>query len=149
MISIRTLLAATTLLIFSTALPAGEAMRVSDAWIPQPPPGTRTLAAYFDLENTTPETIHVVAAASADFERVEIHRTELADGIARMRRVERVPVGPAETVRFQQGGLHLMLIEPRRKLAEGDSVTLELIRDEGTPIRFTAGIRPRNEAEIP
>lgn len=126
------------------ALLAGEPLRVSNAWIPEPPPGARMLAAYFDVENPTPVGIDIVAVESEDFARVEAHRTELESGIARMRKIERVSVGPNESVRFQPGGLHLMLIGPHRVLAAGEEIALDLILEEGTAIRFTARIRRRD-----
>jgi len=43
------------------------------------------LAGYLTLHNPGDRAVTVVGAESPDFERVEIHRTELRDGVARMR----------------------------------------------------------------
>lgn len=43
--------------------------------------------------------------------RVELHASELVDGIARMRRLDALSVAPGETATLAPGGIHLMLFD--------------------------------------
>jgi len=43
-----------------------------------------------------------------------------------MKPVEAITVQPHTTIRFAEGGYHLMLMQPRRSLQRGDRVTVVL-----------------------
>lgn len=125
--------------LFLGAPPAGAAgLEVSGAWIRLPPPGAGAAAAYLVLRNPggTPEVL--TGAESPAFGRVMMHRSVLQDGVARMRHVDELEIGPGRAVRFEPGGLHLMLMAPRRALRAGEAVELVLLFRGGArlPVRF-------------
>ena len=104
-------------------------------------------AAYMTLQNgdALPDTL--VAARTDAAGRVEIHRTaEGPDGMSTMTPVEgglAVPAG--QTVTLEPGGLHVMLLDLQRDLADGDTLDLELEFSSGAtravraPVRGIAG----------
>ena len=99
---------AALLLIFAGHLAAAE-VRVEDARIRALLPGQNKTAGYFDIINDGPQPVTLVGASSAAAGAIEFHRSIHDGDMVRMRRVEKVVIAPAETVRFQPGGLHLML----------------------------------------
>lgn len=74
-------------------------------------PGTSTSAAYLELSNpgSVPQT--VTAVTSPQYARVEMHATVVEGGIARMRVLSQLVVAPGETLRFEPGAMHLMLLQ--------------------------------------
>jgi cytochrome oxidase Cu insertion factor (SCO1/SenC/PrrC family) len=93
-----------------------------------PPIGAgQVSAAYVTLTNTTDEALFVVAASSDAYGRIELHTHALdEEGVLRMREIERIEL-PAQTpVELKAGGLHLMLYDPQRPIAAGDSVNITL-----------------------
>ena len=134
-------------LAFAAAAAAGPVPRlaVEGAHVRAAPPGAPVLAGYMTLRNPGPRPVAVTGAASPDFERVEVHRTVVRDGVARMEPVPRLEVAPGEAVRLEPGGMHLMLIGPRRDLRPGDRVRLTLRLGDGTeqalelPVRRMGG----------
>jgi periplasmic copper chaperone A len=70
---------------------------------------------------------------------VEIHRTEVLDGRATMTMLDEVVVPAGETVSFQPGGLHLMLVVPDASVRAGGTfeVTLRFARsgERTVPVR--------------
>jgi len=119
----------------------GDDLEIDDAWIRLPPPKTNA-AAYLTIENRLATAMVIVAATSGGAERVEIHRTVEEDGVTRMIPVPSLTIAPGETVAFEPGGLHLMLIRPRA-LTVGEKVEIALTTDGGEPIRFDAEVRKR------
>jgi copper(I)-binding protein len=91
-------------------------------------------AVYLTLHNPGREAERLVGAESPVARAVEIHLSQVEDGIMRMRPVEEgVTVAAGETVELRPGGLHLMLIGVARPLAPGDRFPLRLHFDkEGT-----------------
>ena len=90
---------------------AGD-LEVRGAWIRQPPPGANA-AAYMTLHNGGSSAQRLLGARTAAAERVELHRSVVENGVARMEPVEALEIGPGETIELAPGGLHWMLIRPQ------------------------------------
>jgi copper(I)-binding protein len=84
-------------------------LEVKDPRLRQLLPGQNKTAGYFDITNNGPAAVTLVGAASDAAQAIEFHRIVHDGNIVRMRRAEKVVVAPGETVRFQPGGLHLMV----------------------------------------
>jgi copper(I)-binding protein len=120
-------------------VPAGSLV-VSEAWVRQVPPAARMTAGYLKLRNTGTEPAVIVGAESPMFNAVEIHGTVTVDGMARMRQQESVTVPPGETVSFEPGGLHLMLMQAVDGIPGAGEVPLSLLLADGARIEVTAPI---------
>jgi len=92
------------------------------------------------ISNRGTDTAIIGAIESPDFERIEVHRTLVEDGVARMVPVEALQIAAAEQVALEPGGMHLMLYHPKRPLREGDSVTLELQQSDAACIRVNVPV---------
>ena len=112
----------------------GEHQRivVEDPWVREAPPGARALAGYMRIHNHSDSQLALLFANSADFERVELHVTRHEDERMRMEQVDHVALLSGEAVEFSPGGMHLMLMRPRRELKAGDRVRVELTFSDGT-----------------
>jgi periplasmic copper chaperone A len=113
---------------------------IRDAWVEEGPPTAKALAAYFTLENGAAART-LAAVNSPDFGRVEMHRTEAVAGSYRMVQMKQIALRAGEVVRLAPGGMHLMLIEPRRPLRDGDSVRLTLKFSGGEKRELTLPVR--------
>ena len=120
---------------------ADNTIVVRDAWVREAPPGAAVLAAYFTLENTGTKADKLVAVVGPDFDKIEIHATEIRAGVARMIALDALPIPAHAVVKLAPGGQHLMLHHPRRALAAGMNVKLELRFDSGTRLTVIAPVR--------
>lgn len=117
---------------------------VERPWVRAAPPGAASLAGYLALRNPCDAPVEVVGVESADFGMPMIHRTAEEGGMSRMRPAGRMVLAPGEVLRFEPGGLHLMLMRPLRPLAEGDVAGVRLVLADGRrvyaeyPVRRTA-----------
>lgn len=106
--------------------------------------------AYMTLKNTGTEADSLVSASSPAAAKVELHTHIHEGGIMRMRPVDSIDVPAGKTVELQPGGLHLMLIDLKAPLKEGEeiSVTLDFAK-AGTktvevPVKATAAMAPHS-----
>jgi periplasmic copper chaperone A len=129
------------LLITGLLAVADSSVVVRDAWVREAPPGAPVLAAYFTLENPGSKEDKLVAVRGADFEKIEIHATEIRAGVARMIALDALPIPPHALTKLAPGGYHIMLHHPRRALAAGMSVKLELRFESGTRLTVVAPVR--------
>lgn len=97
---------------------------VSDARVGAPTGPNAAL--YLAVTNQGGEPDLLVGATTDVAERVEIHETTMdANGTMGMRAVEGIDAPPGETIVFEPGGLHVMLVGVDR-LVEGESVDVIL-----------------------
>lgn len=115
-----------------------------NAWIREAPPGAEVMAGYVTIRVRGASTA-LSSAGSADFARVELHEMTMADGVMRMRPLQKIELPAGEAVALAPGGLHLMLFEPKRPLRAGDRVTLELALEDRT--RHSVEFEVRKPAE--
>lgn len=136
---IRTLFAFAVLLTASCAAPAagdpdyviGD-LTISHPWA-RPTVTTRQPgAAYFTLRNEGETDARLVEARPVDFAEIaELHTHINDDGVMRMRPVSGGVVIPAgETVRFEPGGLHVMLFGLAEPLTAGSPQSITLVFEE-------------------
>jgi hypothetical protein len=141
MIQCKRFAAGVMLLLTNLTALADTTIVVRDAWVREAPPGAPVLAAYFTLENPGSKADKLVAVLCPDFDKIEIHATEIRAGVARMIALDALPIPPHATVKLAPGGYHLMLHHPRRALAAGMNVKLELRFDSGTRLTVVAPVR--------
>lgn len=113
---------------------------VSGGWV-RMAPGMPMGAAFATIRNACARSADVVGAESPDFADVSLHETRIERGVSRMRAVERVPLEPGRSVGFKPGGLHVMLMEPRRSIAPGDRVRVEFLLADGRRIGADLPVR--------
>lgn len=130
----------------SAAVGAGPACRpvLEAPWVRAAPPGATALAGYLVLRNGCRSPVEVVAVESLDFAMPMIHRSEVVQGVSRMRPAGKLAVAPGAELKFEPGGLHLMLMKPRRPMAEGDKARIRLVLADGR--RLYAEFPLRREA---
>lgn len=114
---------------------------VTDSWIREAPPGAKATAAYMTISNASSQTVQLDSAASADFEMIEMHRTEMHDGMAHMKKQTGIRIEAGKSVQLKPGDFHLMLMRPRRSLKAGDQCGLQLRFDNGESIAVQAIVR--------
>ncbi|HTL50159.1 MAG TPA: copper chaperone PCu(A)C [Steroidobacteraceae bacterium] len=122
----RTLFAGTIVALLASLPALGGTLAVTNAWSRSTPPGVKVGVAYFTLKNDTGKSDRLLKISSPVAERVQVHRTEILDGIARMREVAVLHVDAGQTVEFAPDGMHLMLMGLKKPLAEGQTFDLEL-----------------------
>ena len=113
----------------------GDPIVVRDAWIREPPPRSPA-AGYLVLENRGGDPVELVAVATEAAKRAEIHVMEYKDDRMTMRQVAKLQVLAGEEVALKPGGTHLMLMELRQPLRDGDEVELVLRFGDGTERRI-------------
>ncbi len=90
------------------------------------------MAAYMTIENPGESARRITAISSDDFAKIEIHRSTLEKGVARMEQMESLPIEPGSSVELSPGGIHLMLLEPVRDFEPGEIILLEVREADGT-----------------
>ena len=133
--------AALIMLAASFAWAQAPSLMVRDAWTRQTP-GTDVAAVYLTLQNPTRQPVTVVGVESSAASHAMIHESRTEGGISKMRAHEQLVVAPGETLKFEPGGLHVMLHGLTQPLAVGQNIPLIVQLADGTKVPTTAVVRP-------
>ena len=120
----------------------GDPIVVRDAWIREPPPRSPA-AGYLVIENRGGDPVELVAVATEAAAQAEIHVMEYKDDRMTMRRVAKLEIPAGEEVALKPGGAHLMLMELRRPLRDGDEVELVLRFGDGKEKRIQMPVQKK------
>ena len=136
--NVRCLLLLAITAVTACAEQQGPPLVAENVVVTAPAPGMPMAAGYLDLENRSGAAIRITHVTSPEFEAVEFHETTVEDGIARMREIGAFEIAPGESVTFERGGKHLMLMRP---IGAPREVTLNLYSDDLLLISVTTEFR--------
>ena len=116
-------------------------LAIEDAWIKNLPPVVPARAGYLTIKNTNDAAVSVVGLHGEAFERIEMHRTVMKNGTMQMEPVAKLTVEPGQSLRFEPGGLHLMMY-PREPTSPGDIYRVTVMFDDGETLGFDMVVKP-------
>ncbi|VAW98902.1 hypothetical protein MNBD_GAMMA22-1359 [hydrothermal vent metagenome] len=120
---LKTLL--TTILLSSvTNSWAKDLITLSDAWVADAPPNSKMYAGYLSIKNHSDKTFELITVSSPMFKKIEIHKTQIINNIARMIEQNGLTINKKSATLFTSGDLHLMMIEPKSTIKLGNKITL-------------------------
>ena len=128
-------------LLAAVALAQVSPLMAQNAWI-RAVPGADMAAAYLTLRNTSATAVTITGVHSPIAGHAMIHETQVEGGQSKMRPHEQLVLAPGATVKFEPGGLHVMLHDLTQPLAVGQKVPLIITLAGGGTLQVTASVRP-------
>lgn len=116
-------------------------LEVVGAWS-RPAAAGMTGAGYMTVENHGQRDQTLVRVETAVARKVEMHRTVVHAGVARMEPIGRLTVPARGEARFEPGGQHLMLIGLSRPLRAGERVPATLVFASGVTVKAELIVGP-------
>ncbi len=123
----------------STAIESG--VRITQAWI-RWLPANLPAGGYLTLINERDTSIALVAVHSPVYDSIELHRTRIVDGTARMLPVGSIRVAAHSQLDLATQGYHLMLMQARTVVKPGQTLPLTLQFADGGVLQVTAQVKP-------
>jgi copper(I)-binding protein len=132
----KSLLLAAALALAASGAPAHDykagAITINHPWARATPQGASVGAGYLTLTNTGTTPDRLVGATAAAAEHVELHQMTMVDGVMRMRPVkDGIELKPGQTVELKSGAFHLMLVDLKQPLQQGQRVKGTLTFEKG------------------
>ena len=130
--SLKAALIAAAMALAAPAVSAQEykagAIEIGHPWARATPRGASVAAGYLKLTNTgtTPDRLIGMSVAVSD--RVEVHEMATVEGVMKMRPVkDGLEIEPGQSVELKPGGLHLMMLDLKQQLQQGQRVKGTLV----------------------
>lgn len=135
------LAAAATLPVANTLLAAEAELTVSDLYVRMVPPGTPTSGAFMIIRNAGNADRKLIRADSPAAKTVELHTHINDNGMMKMRPVKEIEIKAQGQTELKPGSYHVMLIDLKQTLKEGETVPLTLSFDDGSTKIIEAPIK--------
>jgi copper(I)-binding protein len=117
------------------------AITIRDAWARPSMGQTGTSAVYMTLEASGGQGDRLVAAASPEAARAELHTSTMDGGVAKMRPLAELEIAPGGPTVLEPGGPHVMLVGLGKKLVDGDTLPLSLTFEHAGTVEFEVPIK--------
>jgi copper(I)-binding protein len=121
------------------ALPAWAQVSVEKPWSRATPPGAKVGVGFMQLRNAGAAD-RVVGASSPVAGRVEMHVTVREGDVMKMREAKTFEVPAGGTFELKPGGAHLMLMDLKRPLKNGEKVPLTLKLEKGGELKLELSV---------
>ena len=101
-------------------------LQIRHPWARATPPGTSVGVGYFEIRNTGKEPDRLLSATSPAARQVEMHVSEHAGEVAKMRQLRAFEVPARERLTLEPNGAHLMLVDLVQPLKKGERFAMKL-----------------------
>ena len=115
---------------------------ITQAWTRATPGGAKTGGGFLTIENkgNSPDKLVGVSADVAG--KVEVHEMAMDGGVMKMRPVEGgLTIDPGKTVKLAPGGLHLMMMDLKSPLKQGDKLPVTLQFEKAGKVAVTLDVQ--------
>src|SRR6266568_8486292 len=100
---------------------------ISQAWSRATPNGAKIAGGYLTIENKGSAPDRLIGGSGEIAGKVEVHEMAMNDGVMTMRPLDKgLTIEPGKIVKLAPGGYHLMLMDLKNQLKQGDQVAVTL-----------------------
>ena len=116
---------------------------IEQAYMPALAPGQTTAAVYMKMMNRTDEEKILNHVETDVAGMAHIHRNFYEDGVMKMRMVHHLTLSPKETLRFEPGGYHVMLMDIAEPMEPEVTFPLVLHFEKGESVTVQVTVKAR------
>jgi periplasmic copper chaperone A len=116
---------AVSIAVLLSALAAQAQVTVKDAWVRATVIQQKATGAFMQLQSA--QDAKLVSAQSPVAGVVEVHEMAMDGGIMKMRAVPSLALPAGKAVELKPGGYHVMLMDLKAQIKDGDSVPVTLV----------------------
>lgn len=128
------------LFLFASLCAHASDITVTRAWAAATSPGQQVGGAYMDISSK--HGARLVSAQSPVSDKVTIHSMSMKNGVMEMRKMKSLEIPAGKTVSLSPEGVHLMLMDIKKPLAEGENIPLKLVFvQDGKQIEMTVNAK--------
>jgi periplasmic copper chaperone A len=115
---------------------------ISQAWSRATPNGAKIGAGYFTIENKGATADKLVGVSGDVSPRIEVHEMSMNNGVMKMRPVDGgLTIDPGKTVKLAPSGYHLMIMDLKSPLKQGDKLPLTLQFEKAGKVAVTLDVQ--------
>jgi copper(I)-binding protein len=118
------------------------ALTIAQAWSRATPNGAKVGGGYLRITNTGSTPDRLIGGSFAGASRIEVHEMALENDVMRMKQVQGgLEIKPGATVELKPGGFHLMFMDLKEPLREGQTIKGTLVFEKAGTVDVEYSVR--------
>jgi copper(I)-binding protein len=106
---------------------AGDALQVTNAWVPASDEVGIDLPLVMTIRNDAAEADAILRVRCPFANFSEKHTVDRGEGAPAMREIKSIPIPENKTIELKRDGYHVMLLQTRQKLVDGETFTCAVV----------------------
>lgn len=124
-------------------------LKISQPWARATPGGAKVAGAYVTITNSGKVADRLVGGSTAIAGVLEVHDMTMTDGVMRMRHLDKgIEIKPGETITLKPGSTHLMFMELKQPLKQGDKIKGALVFEKAGTVDIEYEVAPIGAASL-
>jgi periplasmic copper chaperone A len=115
---------------------------ITQAWSRATPGGAKVAGGYLTIQNKGSAADRLIGGSADVADKVQVHEMATTNGVMTMRPLdEGLSIEPGKTVKLGPGGYHLMLLDLKSPLKQGDKVPVTLEFEKAGKVKLIFDVR--------
>ena len=115
---------------------------IQGPWTRATPTGSKVAGGFMKLQNTGKEADRLIGGSLAIAGKLEIHEMAMVDNVMKMRELGKgLEIKPGQSVELRPGSYHVMFLDLKQQLAEGDEVKGTLVFEKAGKVEVEFTVR--------
>ncbi len=115
---------------------------ITEAWTRATPGGAKVGGGYLTIENKGSAPDRLIGGSAEVAGKVEVHEMATEGGVMKMRPVEKgLTIEPGKSVKLAPGGYHLMMLDLKSPLKQGEKVPVTLDFEKAGKVNITLDVQ--------
>src|SRR5713226_5938462 len=115
---------------------------ITQAWSRATPGGAKIAGGYLTIENKGAAPDRLIGGAGDVAGKIELHEMSMNNGVMTMRPLDKgLAIEPGKTVKLAPGGYHLMMLDLKSPLKQGDKVPVTLEFEKAGKVKLSLDVQ--------
>jgi copper(I)-binding protein len=115
---------------------------ISQAWSRATPGGAKIGGGYLTIENRGTTADRLIGGAADVAGKIEVHEMAMKNGVMTMRPLDKgLTIEPGKTVKLAPGAYHLMMLQLKSQLKQGDKLPVTLEFEKAGKVAVTLDVQ--------
>jgi periplasmic copper chaperone A len=115
---------------------------ITQAWSRATPGGAKVAGGYLNIENKGAAADRLIGGSADIAGKFEVHEMAVKDGVMTMRPLDKgLVIEPGKTVKLAPGGYHVMLMDLKGALKQGDKVPVTLEFEKAGKVKVSFDVQ--------
>jgi hypothetical protein len=125
---------------YAEDIKAGDLV-ISQAWTRATPGGAKTGGGFLTIENKGAAPDKLIGASADAAGKIEVHEMAMNNGVMKMRPLDNgLTIEPGKSVKLAPGGYHLMMMDLKSPLKQGDKLPVTLQFEKAGKVAVTLDV---------
>ena len=115
---------------------------ITQAWSRATPGGAKIAGGYLTIENKGTAPDRLIGGSAEVSDKIQVHEMTMNNGVMTMRPLDKgLTIEPGKTVKLAPGGYHLMLMDLKNPLRQGDKVPVTLEFEKAGKVNLSLDVQ--------